>query len=415
MVTCKHCSTPNSLDSTFCKRCGTALPDADVTAAQEKLTELIAKGNNAFNEGRTDEAMAVAESACASNPSSVPALSLRALCHERRGELAEALECADRIVDLNPDSELDKIKRNQLRTKLSVAAQLATQPPDRRAAVLGATAAVILFLCIGIGTAKLLNRADESKAANSLAQREPPPLVYPNQTQTQPSAPAVQQQPVQAPPQRDPAPEQQDNVPQVLSRPTAPSVLPTPSTDGGDLLVGPVDPPVQPRTSGSNSGKVAVPTPAGSSERSGQEGDPSPKPDTEIAAQTSDPGVVDIRVSSGAARSFGGGGADSGSSVGAGGVQALMRTAIDKYRFGSYSGAASLFEEAQRGGGDPISTNQWLARCYGYMNRKSDQVEAYKRCAAACEAALAKGGGNRDRVNATLDTCRQELKVLQGN
>ena len=89
MVACKHCSTPNTLDSTFCKRCGTALPEDDVLAGKEKLDALIAEGNKSFNEGRTDEAMAVAETALASNPTSTNALSLKVLCHERRGELAE--------------------------------------------------------------------------------------------------------------------------------------------------------------------------------------------------------------------------------------------------------------------------------------------------------------------------------------
>lgn len=174
MVSCKHCLTQNSLDSTFCRRCGTALPEDEILAAKEKLDVLIGQGNTSFNEGRTDEALAVADTALLSNPTSTTALSLKSLCHERRGELAEALECADQIVELNPDSELDKIKRNQLRSKLAISVQLATQPPDKRPALIGAVAAVVLVICVGIAAAKLLNRTEQVKTSQPLVRSETP-------------------------------------------------------------------------------------------------------------------------------------------------------------------------------------------------------------------------------------------------
>ena len=139
MVTCKHCSSPNTLDSKFCRRCGTVIPIPELEEAQVKLDVLVAEGVAAFNAGRTDEALAIAETALASNPRMVNALSLASDCHARRQEFARALEYADQIVDQNPDSELDRIKRNQLRTQLEKTLEVPAGP-DKRMALAAALA-----------------------------------------------------------------------------------------------------------------------------------------------------------------------------------------------------------------------------------------------------------------------------------
>lgn len=420
MVSCKHCSTPNSLDSTFCKRCGTALPDSDVQAAQEKLTALIAEGNTSFNEGKTDEAMAVAESALLSNPSSVAALSLKALCHERRGELALALECADQIVDLNPDSELDRIRRNQLRTKLSVSVQLATQPPDRRTALIGAVATVILVLCIGIGAARLLNRTDAQKPVVANTPRETSPTVA-NQSLSSPTNGGNVSQPVQTPVQQPNVRRDMNQTgdmtgdAQSLRNPRlAPSGSGLPETDLSQqdpiVLEGPLGAAkTASPTPTSTANSVKVPSPVSTNQAPTSE-DPAPTPDQHGAStQEASPGIVDIQISSGVRKSFGGS-VDTG-----GGAMAFDKVGIQRFQLGSYGSAASSFEQALRSGGDQISVNQWLGRCYDKLGRTSDEIEAYKRCVSACQAAISKGSGNKDRIHAIMDTCQQELKVLQGN
>src|SRR6476659_3355802 len=106
MVSCRQCNTHNSLDSVFCKKCGSTILDEDRAIAAEKLSFMIADGNKLFADGRTDDAMMVAETAVASDPSSSAALSLKGMCYERKGQLAEALECFEQVVMLNPDSTL---------------------------------------------------------------------------------------------------------------------------------------------------------------------------------------------------------------------------------------------------------------------------------------------------------------------
>ncbi|MDR3689077.1 MAG: tetratricopeptide repeat protein [Fimbriimonas sp.] len=429
MVACKHCSTPNTLDSTFCKRCGTALPEDAVQAAKEKLDALVSEGNVSFNEGRTDEALAVADSAVASNPSSIGALSLKTLCHERRGELAEALECAEKIVELNPDSELDKIKRNQLRSKLAATVQLATNEPDRKLALIGAISAVILFICVGIGAAKLINRTDSSKSAASGTKIEsaPPPLQQTqpaaNQQVAQNNAPPVQQSSARNNNQgqgdtSNMAGDSDREPPLVL--PNAPGSLPLQGNGSGTLEVGSDQNPavrgiIGGNGSSSNSGgTVAKPIVSNNGNgRTGEVGgDPNPGTLNPTGGQAAeDPGKIEINLSSGASRpSFGG-----SQSVSTGGISALVHVGMQRFQLGQFSAAASTFEQALKSGGDQITLNQRLGQCYDNLGRKNDAVEAYKRGIAACQSALASGTGNRDGIQKRLDSCQQALKVLQGN
>src|SRR5687768_2587278 len=104
MVACTKCESMNSLDSVFCKKCGGALPEEELQVSRQKLDELLKEGFSIFNEGRTEEAMMVAESVIMSNPTSSAAHSLKGMCHERKGEFGEALESYERVVELNPDS-----------------------------------------------------------------------------------------------------------------------------------------------------------------------------------------------------------------------------------------------------------------------------------------------------------------------
>ncbi len=421
MVPCKNCSTPNTLDSTFCKRCGAALPEDEVQASKEKLDALIAEGNTSFNEGRTDEALAVAETALASNPSSTSALSLKSLCHERRGDLAEALECADRIVELNPDSELDKIKRNQLRSKLAMTVQLATQEPDRKSAVIGAVAAVVLMICLGFGVAKALNRNEPKSVANTpkVIENSQAPVQQPNQTQVQPTNVNPPVNPSLARPNTAEQPQDQtrvaDNEPSGLfSLPDGGGLLPKAGNGPGTevpTLTGGMS---SPQPSKENDGKVVRPRPTNPGSTKSTTGTDDPTPTSVPPSddhRNDDPGKIEIKLSDGVKRGTGGG----SENVGSGGAAALVQVGMQRYQLGQYNSAAASFEQAIRAGGDQMSLNQRLGQCYDNMGRKNDAIEAYKRGIAACQSALSNGGGNKDRIQRRLESCQQALKVLQGN
>ena len=172
MYACKQCGTGNPLDSSFCKKCGTALPADELSVARDKLGEMLDEGNNLFTEGRTDEAMLIAEAAVTANPSSHLAYSLKGLCHERLGQIGDALECYETAVGLNADSSLDKVKVAALRNRLAQRVTDTPEPNRRSAAMIGVAAAVLFLVggslaAIGMGGKKDATKLAENSPATS--------------------------------------------------------------------------------------------------------------------------------------------------------------------------------------------------------------------------------------------------------
>lgn len=447
MVPCKSCHTPNSLDSTFCKKCGTSISAEDLKEATVKLDKLVEEGNTLFNAGRTDEALAIAESAVLANPSSSAALSLKALCHERRGEFAEALDCADKLVELNPDSEFDKIRRSTLRQKLQ--SDLRVPPgPDKGLAIMAAVASVVLVICIGVLLAKLKNSNDGERLASNgnetfvtgtqpnlsgtsnTVTKTPTDNSNPQTTSggsTEPSgAPAKETTPTPAAGKPSPEPKTDESKP---IDPNATDTLPKPDNNGGFVVT-----PVHPPTTDVSTNPVATPKKAEGEEptRRTTSTDPAPitNPVDPSPAPTEDPGQVQITVHPASVRNTGtrprggtsgqtgGGGSTSSnpeeSRIGGNGLQALIRVGSQQFQLGNYAGAAKSYDQAVRNGGDPIILNRRLAQAYERIGRNSDAVEAYRRCIAAIDSELNSGRGNRTRLSSTRDLCLQAIKVLGG-
>jgi tetratricopeptide (TPR) repeat protein len=447
MVSCKHCSTQNSLDSTFCKRCGTSIEEAALTDAQTKLDGLIEEGNALFNQGRTEEAMAVAEACVLSNPASVAALSLKTLCHERRGEIAEALECADRIVDLNPDSELDKIKRNALRTRLQVDLRV-PEAPDRRVALVGAVSAVVLVACLGVGIARITSRPTD----NALVQRTPNvsqelgntlnpglnpsganlgatnqnPPANPNPNPSQPANNQVngnnEQVRQQQPGIGDEPPLGTRNNERRLGNDSS---IRLPDLGRGDVVLPPPSgenevPPVQPtfenlklEPSGGNTVTRPKPTPPSNPGEEPTVIRDEPPKQQEVPVEDPNKGIV-ISVRSGGGNGSSGRAPGGPATVGNNGLEMLQRVGTEQYQLGNYGPAARNYEQALSAGGDPIVLNQRIAQSYSRLGRNSEAAEAYRRCIAACDSAIANGRGNRARHESVKATAEQALKVLQG-
>jgi tetratricopeptide (TPR) repeat protein len=430
MVSCKSCMAYNSLDSAFCKKCGTTLAADDIQQAKDKLESVVADGFRIFNSGRTDEAMQMAEAAVSANPTSTAALSLKAMCHERLGQISEALECHERVLEIDPDSMIDKIKVNDLRN-LVIARSSIAAVPDRRMALWSAAATIVLVLSIGIVVAKSGARSDGDKVASNIpvnnqargsvgapldsgASNQGAQAPFNGAASGSSSGPGVVQPNTE---QKNPAPERHNSADDVnLGHPDLSHGLPSPGNGGGPGSVPPVTISLDQATKDAiNKNTVAQNNAAANKAVGGdQGGDPQPQPDNPAGhGQTKQdaPGVMEITVLSGPGKH---GGDPNDPSTHPNGVEALLRTARSNYQIGKYSVAANSYERALRAGADPATGNQHLAQCYEKLGRNSEAVDAYNRSIAALQAELNSGRGDKDRLSAVLDSCKQAVKVLGG-
>ena len=392
MVACPKCVTNNTLDSTFCKKCGAVLPVSVIEEEQEKLKEIVAKGMESYQTGNLEESMAIAEHSILANPSYGEAYALKGLVHERKGEYAEALDSYETVVALNPDSTIDKIKLNQLRNAFAQR-QAGDPKPDRKNAALIAVAATFLVAAMGAVTYGVIQSSRETKQS---------PIVN-NPLQTTPAAidtgktnpgpqnvndgnrPNQGTNPGDVPPLGGNA----DNNPQADSNPrmanrssnrdrykpgyeedgggyvpisidgnfgggTIGSGLPKPGGDNGGGVTKtppkPTNPPVDPPTGGTD--------------------------DPPVVPNKDNQGTIDISVStkgSGSATSRNGSG-----------------------------GSSSNGKKYQRD-----------AQGYGRQGKNSQAREAYQKAIDAYQEEISSGKGDADAAQAGINSCRQALKNLK--
>lgn len=435
MVSCKNCASQNSLDSKFCRRCGTALVTEDVDIARTKLNALVEEGNAAYNAGRIEEALEVSETALLSDPSSVTALALKMNCLERKERLAEALECAEKIVELNPDSELDKIKRNQLRRQLELTAR-ENAPEGRSWAILAGASACILMLAVGSFGALAMRKSQERSLQANLVKPKPETTVSPNQNSPAPTNPnPVSTNPNPSsngnpsssgvtPPQ--PAQSQNNIIPSTSSRRETEGRMQFPPKEESGTLPNPLEGnisvrplPVGPPTTNSNTGTAnnGTTTPSNPPKRN-QPTDTAmdPKPvNNGVTEETKPTGTIELTIRSGNPATSNGGQKVGDSPVNDGnGVQALLKTASQNFQTGNFSTAAAGYERALQNGADPVAYCERLGQTYERMNRKTDATNAYNRGLKACESAIQSGKGDKEKLERLADRYRTHLRLTAG-
>ena len=410
MMVCKHCSTKNGIESRFCKSCGLELGDEDRDRARAELDKLVADGYSMLGQGRTEEAALVAEKVLEDNPDFAEALSLLGMCHERNLDRLAALECYERVVELRPDSALDRIKVQQMRNALTRDAK-ETPRPNRAVALAGAAAAVILVASIGGIVATMVARPASAEVVKNDPVADVAGAPFSNQqgggqrvdpkTNVVPEGEAPITNPVQDPNRG------------FVNRqgPSNPGVLPNVgNTTVGNTTIGGQDPGVDDGNKPFDPGGIKIePTvpvgkpdpnePDGEGIRTGNNAEP-PKEDPNQG--------IEINVHKPA--SNGGGGADANANEG--GLTTLMKVAQDKFQLGKYGESAAAYEKALRMGGDPGRINQRLGQCYQHLNRTSDAIAAYSRAESALQSAV---NGGRASAKAPLESVKQALQTLRGN
>ena len=414
MIKCQACEAQNSLDSKFCKGCGIALPDAEIVAAHHALEAMLTEGNRLFQEKRTEEALMIAESAVEQDPSSVSALTLKGMCHERFNQVPEALECFEQVSALKPDSTLDKIKVTQLR-KLLAAGPLTEKPLRRKEALYMAGSAGLLVIASGVIVAAIVSSRNQQ--ADLMASNTKTGLPNDQAVPFDPTKGAVDNggtgnpQPVNTTSsgaQQSPTDVQNPNVNRTGASGqgnggTAP--LPWVNDGGNSPLRPPVGnglvlrgdpPPVTPTNQPPI--KEIDPTPTNN---------PPSQPPKEEPKQ--DTGIVQITVNKPGDAVKGG-----GTTRNSNGAQSLLKSANSEYQLQHYDRAAAMYERAVMLGADPGRTNQKIGRCYEYLGKKAEALAAYDKAISSLESSVGSGAGDTEGLKAALDATKQMAKTLRG-
>lgn len=406
-----------------------AEPKANLTPHQ--VMELVTQGQRVLGQGRAEEALTLAESVLEDMPSSVSALALKGDALERLGEYAGALEAYEKVLELKPDSALDRIRASQLRRQLQDPELEQEFAPSHKRHLLMGAAAAMFVLAVGIPVLWAVSQPQKSSSSTEVASNTSGYLAenFPNIAPVPSGANDGNGQRSAVPPSADDAAPRQTNEGRsqssVVSGYTPPSgssrlqgnenlgaiepVTPVIQGNGIDIGVRPTTPPeVDPR-----------PTLGGGNGGGGGADDPSPINPGGSVTKREDPGIINIQpsASSGNSGRVGGTGSQDASGDDEAARQSsetLIRVARDAFVKGDYARAADAYEKALRQGASRGSTNQRLAQCYERLGRKGDAIAAYERAIAAYQATLSSGSGDSSRVQAALDTCRQALKTLRG-
>ena len=405
MISCKECATLNSLDSAFCKKCGKALAQEDAIDAREKLDKQLDQAFELFHHGRTDEAALLTETALASDPTCLRALSLRGMILERKGLIVEALETYEMIVARDPNAALERMKIQTLRGVLDVR-RFAAPQANRTVAMVIAGCTMLLVVAI-VAILITSNRRPAEVAMETPVKQ----TVGDTFGSTTPGSAAVKQPPAttdQSGAKDQQAPTQTQSSPANQTLQTNATALPKATPEGA--LMPPVDP-----LKGAQIQQLPAtnPTPAASSPANSQpptQADPDPSAVTQTTQQkpTEPPAIVDIKLSSGEPAQGADGGMDKN------GIDALVRSAKGQFLVGNYQAAAGTYARALSAGADPALVNQRLGQCYEHLGRNSDAIDAYSKAIAASENAINKGKGDKAQLGSILASSRQALKNLQG-
>lgn len=378
MIACKACGAENSVDSKFCKMCGDVLAHkAEINA--EEAESLIRDGFRLISESRPKEALFLAEAVTAALPANPGGWALKAMSLEESGNLQAAESAYEKVVELKPESTLDRIKLSQVRKRLED--ETGGSQPAKNSNIVAITAALgaaLAVVAIGVALALSSPAGAKSPEKELLAENSPQPqgfVVKQEQPQTQQNSNNVQ--PATQPPQQSPAPQNREPV---VKNPF-----------GGPLVV---EPSAIPRTDGRSLPDVgnpaSVPAPATTNTVA------APPPGDSNLIEPKDkqsPGRIVITPSA-SQRTNDPAVSDN-----------IYRVAQQKMATGDYSGAIRDFTAALAGSRKPALIHQLIGRCYA---RTGNAAEAKRHFETALQMYEAAGSANEAKA------CKRELDLLDG-
>lgn len=449
MVECRNCQRNNSVDSTFCRGCGHPLDEADVMAACEQIERAVAGGYTQYNDGNVDSAIGIALKCLEWDRNSSSAASLLAMCYERKGQVADALKSYERVLELNPNSALDKIKVEQLRSRLGERKKLAIDfSGDKPKLIAAACALGFLILGLGYSFTNRGPKADARVAENMPAvTSEPAPTLKPV---TDSGAGQPQQQPVtQTPAQANVPPTTNTVMPVQGLANTQPTDNPTDTATKSETVLQPEktlkkkpesvydpgepdnregDDPVPSNPQPKRPEVVAIrdpepvhPTIAVRPPHVQQDRTPKSDPDpTPVGSGPStttqpqpakDPAVMEITNVSPRKKPTTPNGSEPVISA-KNKVVVLMQAGAESYQAGNYARAAKSFEGVIGSGGETAKVRYRLAQSYERLGKRTDAAKSYRRAADLYSAQM-KNSANKERLKNLVEVCQSSAKLME--
>ncbi|MDW8107931.1 MAG: tetratricopeptide repeat protein, partial [Armatimonadota bacterium] len=190
---------------------GSQMSANGATDTRAQLERLMREAMGLYEQGRLEEALLACEGALTLDERFVPALSLKGLIHERRGQIREAIEAYERVKAISPLSvseraRLEALLRQQRATVHSVSARpLWYEVLPAVIAFLGAGLVLLIGLALVLRWSASATPPPAQVATTSepaVAQSVPPPRVPPP---AETPSPPAQPQPVVPPVLVDPS------------------------------------------------------------------------------------------------------------------------------------------------------------------------------------------------------------------
>jgi Flp pilus assembly protein TadD len=345
------------------------------TDTKAHAEQLMREAVSLFEQGRLEEALLACEGALALDETYAPALSLKGLIHERRGQVAEAIAVYERVQAVNPLSVAERARLDALRRQ----ARAAVRPAPVRPLWVETLPVALAFLGEGlvllIGFALILRWSAPpapapsqpvASSAETLAPVAPPPSTIPT------------------PPAETPPPNpQQVIVPPVTVDPSRLALAPAePALPRGEI-------PTLPAPESKPAPKQETPKTEGDRPR-----DAEVMPDVKV--EETQRGVYEIRVERAPSQSPNRSAPRS--------ADALTQ-AQNLQRAGNYREAIQMYLQALPTAPNPAEVHQQIATCYLRLGDKANARTHFLQAIAEYERQIQAG---RD-----VETARQGIAACQ--
>ncbi|MGQ9657770.1 MAG: tetratricopeptide repeat protein [Fimbriimonadales bacterium] len=349
------------------------------TDTKAHTEQLMREAVALFEQGRLEEALLACEGALALDECYAPALSLKGLIHERRGQITEAMAAYERVQALNPLSVAERARLDALRRQ----ARAAVRPAPTRPLWVETLPVALAFLGVGItlliGFVLVVRwsvpptpapkvEASEVSPTTSHASTNPPPTSVP----TPPAEPPQSSQP-------------QAFVPPVTVDPSRLALAPAePAPPRGQIPTLPAPEP--------DKKPASKPETPQTSNRQSPDADLMP----DVKVEETQRGVYEIRVERAPAPS---------SSHGAPRAPDTLTQAQNLQRAGNYREAIQLYLQALPTAPNPAEVHQQIAISYLRLGERANARTHFQQAILEYERQIQAG---RD-----VETARQGIAACQ--